>query len=208
MWPLVHHPRGRNDQPHSLTGCPDGPPNRNQFTPWTTETESRRETFTGVCSALEIGAAAPTSVLARRLLCPLAALQHRFAQSCVLMWHASPAAASCCLPDYCACTHRRQMTRATSTPFSRIADDAVAMIARACITDFFCLRSLASLSSSYVTAAVKHSCQSYDRRRPRAMVCAASLPSNAVPDKVCLEATGRSVAWPAARSLRGMVSCC
>ena len=60
MWPLVHHPRGRNDQPHSLTGCPDGPSNRNQFTPWTNEAEPRRETFTGVSTALEIGAAAPT----------------------------------------------------------------------------------------------------------------------------------------------------
>ena len=103
--------------------------NPNQFTSRTNEAKSRHETFTGVSSALEIGAAAPTS--AARSTTDLQIGHHAalLAQARVIIWRASPLAASFSLPNYDACPDHR-LTKSDeegtgpSMPFHRRAPEA------------------------------------------------------------------------------------
>ena len=88
-------------------------------------------------SALEIGAADLTPAARSTTALQIGPPRLAAAQSRAIMWRASPAAASCFLPDYGVHPHRRQTTRTTkrpapSAPLNRIGDDAVAIIARAC----------------------------------------------------------------------------
>ena len=88
-------------------------------------------------SALEIGAADLTPAARSTTALQIGPPRLAAAQSRAIMWRASPAAASCFLPDYGVHPHRRQTTRTTksaarSAALNRMGDDAVAISALAC----------------------------------------------------------------------------
>ena len=97
-----------------LLRCQSG--RRAQFTVCAKAVERRRGILTGVSAALEIGAAAPTPAASSTTALQIGPPRRAAAQSCAIMWRASPAAASSSFPDYGAYPRHRQTTTATVGP--------------------------------------------------------------------------------------------